>query len=33
MAEGEGVDAVTVHPRTRSQLYTGRAPWAILPRS
>ncbi len=30
MAESEGVDAITVHPRTRSQRYTGRAPWAII---
>jgi len=30
IAEGEGVDAITVHPRTRSQQYTGRAPWQII---
>ena len=30
MAESEGVDAITVHPRTQSQRYTGRAPWAII---
>lgn len=30
MAEGEGVAAITVHPRTRSQLFTGRAPWEII---
>ena len=30
MAEAEGVDAITVHPRTRSQRFTGRAPWAII---
>jgi len=30
MAEAEGVDAITVHPRTRSQRYTGRAPWTII---
>ncbi len=30
IAESEGVDAVTVHPRTRSQQYTGRAPWDII---
>lgn len=30
MAEGEGVDAITVHPRTRSQRYTGRAPWEVI---
>jgi nifR3 family TIM-barrel protein len=30
LAESEGVDALTVHPRTRSQQYTGRAPWEII---
>jgi len=30
IAEGEGVDAITVHPRTRSQQYTGRAPWEVI---
>lgn len=30
IAESEGVDAITVHPRTRSQQYTGRAPWEII---
>src|SRR5262249_24929672 len=30
IAEGEGVDAITVHPRTRSQQYLGRAPWQII---
>jgi nifR3 family TIM-barrel protein len=30
MAEGEGLDGITVHPRTRSQQYTGRAPWEII---
>jgi nifR3 family TIM-barrel protein len=30
IAEGEGADAITVHPRTRSQLFTGRAPWEII---
>jgi nifR3 family TIM-barrel protein len=30
LAESEGVDAITVHPRTRSQQFTGRAPWAII---
>ncbi len=30
MAEAEGVDAITVHPRTRSQRHTGRAPWSII---
>ena len=30
MAESEGVDAITVHPRTQAQRFTGRAPWAII---
>ena len=30
MAEEEGIDAITVHPRTRSQRFTGRAPWQII---
>jgi tRNA-dihydrouridine synthase B len=30
MAESEGVDAITVHPRTRSQRFTGKAPWTIV---
>jgi nifR3 family TIM-barrel protein len=30
IAESEGVDAITVHPRTRAQEYTGRAPWEII---
>src|SRR5438093_2776713 len=30
LAESEGVEAVTVHPRTRSQQYTGRAPWDVI---
>lgn len=30
LAEGEGVDAITVHPRTRSQQFSGRAPWDII---
>ena len=30
IAEGEGVDAITVHPRTRSQQYNGTAPWDII---
>jgi tRNA-dihydrouridine synthase B len=30
IAESEGVDAITVHPRTRTQQYTGRAPWGII---
>lgn len=30
IAEDEGIDAITVHPRTRSQQFTGRAPWDII---
>ena len=30
LAESEGVDAITVHPRTRSQQFTGRAPWDVI---
>jgi tRNA-dihydrouridine synthase B len=30
MAESEGVDAITVHPRTQSQRYAGKAPWQII---
>ena len=30
LAEAEGVDAITVHPRTRSQQFTGHAPWDII---
>jgi nifR3 family TIM-barrel protein len=30
MAEAEGVDAITVHPRTRAQQFTGKAPWTIV---
>src|SRR5262245_62885117 len=30
MAEAEGVDAITVHPRTRAQQFTGEAPWTII---
>ena len=30
VGEAEGVDAITVHPRTRSQQFTGRAPWEII---
>ena len=29
-ARAAGVDAITVHPRTRSQQYAGRAPWEII---
>ncbi|HEY3066935.1 MAG TPA: tRNA dihydrouridine synthase DusB [Methylomirabilota bacterium] len=30
IAESEGVTGITVHPRTRSQQYTGRAPWEVI---
>ncbi len=30
MAESEGVDAITVHPRTRAQRHAGQAPWTII---
>lgn len=30
MAEDCGVDAIVVHPRTRSQRFTGKAPWEII---
>ena len=30
LAEAGGVNAITVHPRTRSQQFTGRAPWEII---
>lgn len=30
IAESEGVAAITVHPRTRCQQYTGRAPWDVI---
>jgi tRNA-dihydrouridine synthase B len=30
IAEGEGVDGITVHPRTRAQHFTGHAPWDII---
>ena len=30
LAEAEGVEGITIHPRTRSQQYTGRAPWQII---
>jgi len=30
IAESEGIDAITVHPRTRSQQFTGRAPWEVV---
>ena len=30
VAEGEGVGGITVHPRTRAQQFTGRAPWETI---
>ena len=30
IAEAEGVAGITVHPRTRSQQFTGRAPWDVI---
>jgi nifR3 family TIM-barrel protein len=30
IAESEGVNAITVHPRTRSQQFAGVAPWEII---
>ena len=30
MAQDVGVDAITVHPRTRAQRYAGRAPWDVI---
>lgn len=30
MAEGEGVSAVTIHGRTRQQLYRGKADWSVV---
>lgn len=30
IAESEGVSGVTVHPRTRAQEFTGRAPWETI---
>lgn len=30
MAEDVGVDAIVVHPRTRSQRFTGKAPWDVI---
>src|SRR5262249_53435538 len=30
IAEHEGVDGVTVHPRSRSQQFSGRAPWDVI---
>lgn len=30
LAEDEGVNSITVHPRTRSQQFSGRAPWDVI---
>jgi tRNA-dihydrouridine synthase B len=30
IAQSEGVDGITVHPRTRAQQFSGRAPWEII---
>jgi tRNA-dihydrouridine synthase B len=30
LAEDEGVAAITVHPRTRSQQFSGHAPWDVI---
>lgn len=30
LAELEGVDSIAVHPRTRSQMFSGLAPWDII---
>ena len=32
IAEGCGVDAVTVHPRTRAQVFSGSADWSVIAR-
>ncbi len=32
MAEGEGVEAIAIHGRTRSQLYRGEADWDVVER-
>lgn len=32
IAEAEGVDSICVHPRTRSQMFSGLAPWEIIRR-
>jgi len=32
IAEDAGVDAVTVHPRTRAQRFSGRADWSLIAR-
>ena len=30
MVQDVGIDAITVHPRTRAQQFSGRAPWAVI---
>ncbi len=30
LAEAEGIDSIAIHPRTRSQQYSGFAPWEII---
>lgn len=30
VAESEGIAGITVHPRTRAQQFTGRAPWDVI---
>ena len=30
LAESIGIDGITVHPRTRSQKFSGKAPWQII---
>lgn len=30
IAEGEGADAITLHPRTRSQMFSGHSDWSYL---
>ncbi len=30
IAEAEGVDAVTIHPRTRAQVFSGKADWSLI---
>jgi len=32
IAEGEGCDAITLHPRSRSQMFSGQADWSLLTR-
>ncbi len=33
LIEGEGIDAITIHARTRNQLYSGRADWTFIKRA